>query len=350
MPPPLDELVPRCDAPPRCALEARVVACMIICRDHVRIELAVPAFPPSTPGQFLQLLCRDPGGDPGARSTGNGPAGAIGPDTRVHEWPANEFPKVVDPDFLDTQPYLRRPFSIADRWTAQDGSARLAVISRTIGPGTRWLAQLRPGDRLDVTGPLGRGFRIPSQDAPLLLVGGGVGIPPLLYLARRLHELGRRNATAIFGATTRAVLPLALAAEPPGDGAPARCIELPGAAPYPAMLTTDDGSLGLKGRVTEALLRWHERQPRGALSRPVVFACGPEAMLRAVAELTRRLEYDCQLCIERNMGCGLGTCLSCVVRARTGAHPSGWRWALACTDGPVFARDDLLDYGGCGGP
>jgi dihydroorotate dehydrogenase electron transfer subunit len=67
-------------------------------------------------------------------------------------------------------------------------------------------------------------------------------------------------------------------------------------------------------------------------------------MLKAVAQLTRELGLPCQLCVERNMGCGVGTCLSCVVRRRDARRPEGWSWALACTDGPVFERDELLDY------
>ena len=75
----------------------------------------------------------------------------------------------------------------------------------------------------------------------------------------------------------------------------------------------------------------------------MVFACGPEAMLHAVAARTRALDWDCQLCIETVMGCGLGTCLSCVVRVRDDRRSAGWRWALSCSEGPVFERDTLLD-------
>lgn len=221
----------------------------------------------------------------------------------------------------------------------------LTVISRTVGPGTRWLEQLRPGDAVDTTGPLGRGFRIPPADVPVLLVGGGVGIPPLLYLARRLHELERRNVAAIFGVTQRNLLPIPLAAEPQCDGTPSLCYAWAGGASFALTVTSDDGSIGLRGVVTDALdVLWqagrrHDR-PAGVL------ACGPDGMLRAVARWTRAAGLGCQLCIERPMGCGLGTCLSCCVRTRDAAIPAGWCWRLACTDGPVFDRDDLLDYSG----
>ncbi len=306
-------------------VDACVASCVQLCREHVAIELAPAVFPPSDPGQFLQLLCSDD----------------HAPRDADCESGRDGFPSPLDADFCAPRPYLRRPFSIADRWTAPDGSPRLLVISRSVGVGTRWLARLVAGDVLSIAGPLGRGFRTPPVDAPIALVGGGVGIPPMLYLARRLHELGHRDVTVIFGALSRDLLPLTLRSEP-GDRA-TTCVALPGDAPYPALVTTDDGSCGLHGRVTAGLARWHGDLRGGGVA-PVVYACGPEAMLRAIADLTRKLELACQLCIERNMGCGLGTCLSCIVRVRAVDRPAGWRWGLACTDGPVFDRDDLLDY------
>lgn len=311
----------------QCAVDAVVVDCIPICREHIALELAPPAFPDSTPGQFVQLLCRS----------------ATEPETEALAWPADGFPS-LSAHFSAQEPLLRRPFSIADHWIDGTGQARLRVISRAVGAGTRWLAQLQAGDTLNLTGPLGRGFCLPSPETPVVLVGGGVGIPPLMYLARRLHDLGHRDVVAIFGATTRDLLPLRLTAEPPHAATPTVCAVLPGAAAFPAILTSDDGTLGLRGRVTDALAAWHARyaDPR----RPaLVCACGPDAMLRAVADLTRAHGLACQLCIERPMGCGVGTCLSCVVRRADAEHAAGWRWALTCTDGPVFARDDLLDYG-----
>jgi dihydroorotate dehydrogenase electron transfer subunit len=315
------------DQTPRCAATGRVLRITPLCREHVCVEAAVEGFPDSDPGQFIQILCHDP--QPAAPT--------------LHEWPDGGFPSVGDPDFAGRQPFLRRPYSIADQWRAADGTMHVCVISRAVGIGSRWLETLRTGDTLDITGPLGRGFRIPRTDTHLLLIGGGVGIPPLLYLARRLHEQGRNAVTAIFGALTRELFPVRLTDEPRADGTPTRCVALPGGAPYPAIVTTDDGTLGVQGRTTDGLRKWLSEagaDARGA----TVLACGPDAMLKALAKMTRALEMDCQLCIERNMGCGIGTCLSCVVRVRDAGRPEGWRWALTCTDGPVFARDILLDY------
>lgn len=307
-------------------VDARVQSCTQLCREHVAIELAPAAFPPSDPGQFLQLLCSDEHSSRGAE----------------REWRRDGFPSPTDADFLKPRPYLRRPFSLADHWTAPDGGPRLLVISRSVGVGTRRLASLVAGDLLNIAGPLGHGFRTPPLDTPVALVGGGVGIPPLLYFARRLHELGHRHVTVIFGALSRDLLPLTLRSEPQEHAT--TCVALPGDVPYRAIITTDDGSCGLHGRVTRGLRRWYDELRSGGGAPPKVYACGPEAMLRAVADLTRELKLACQLCIERNMGCGLGTCLSCIVRVRAAERPTGWRWGLACTDGPVFDRDDLLDY------
>jgi len=310
---------------PACSVEARITRVTAVCCEHVLIEAAVSDFPPSTPGQFLQLLCQDGHTD--------------APDTE-REWPADAFPSIQGADFLQRRPYLRRPFSIADRYHAADGTTRLCVISRTVGVGTAWLEHLRAGGVLNLTGPLGRGFRIPVEPRPLLLIGGGVGIPPLLYLARELHARGHPAVYLVFGALRADLLPVELTEAPDPQGALRPCVALPGGAAYPVAITTDDGSAGLRGRVTDTLPGLAARL-RGAT--PLVLACGPEAMLRALAAQTRARGWDCQLCIERNMGCGIGTCLSCVVRRRSGPA-SGWHWALACRDGPVFERDELPDY------
>jgi dihydroorotate dehydrogenase electron transfer subunit len=300
----------------QCAVDAAVIRVLVPCREHVHIELLVPEMPPSWPGQFLQLQCSD---DPPAM------AGAAGGDA----------------DFRAARPYLRRPFSIADRWDDTAGT-HLVVISRTVGPGTRWLAEIRPGNRVNLTGPLGRGFRIPADPRPVLLVGGGVGIPPLLYTARVLCDLGWPEVRIVLGARRRDLLCVHLLEEPAVDGAPTHCVELPGRANYPTTITSDDGSVGLPGQVSAALERVH-RLPEAAAP-PLVLACGPDAMLRSVAATTAAWGWGCQLCIEKNMSCGIGTCLSCVVRVVEPSRVEGWRWGLTCTEGPVFERDELLDY------
>ncbi len=333
------------------ATDARVVSNTPLCREHVALEAVVSNFPHSHPGQFLEIACSE----------------SIARRARLCEWPTDGFPSLDGREWKGDQAFLRRPFSIADRWDEADG-AHLQVISRRVGPGTRWLEQLAPGARLNITGPLGRGFRFHglsgAGDAgaastpaslPIALVGGGVGIPPLLYMARRLHDEQFEDVNIIFGATTRDMLPVRVVAEPDVNGMPQPCVALPGGAAYPAIITTDDGSLGLHGLATDGLSAWYRERfgsresatgaAQSSVTRvPLVLACGPARMLRAIAELTRRHNLDCQLCIERSMGCGLGTCLSCVVRLCDSSRTEGWRWGLTCQDGPVFWRDELLDY------
>ncbi len=307
-----------------CALDARVIRNTALCREHVAIDVLAAGFPPSRPGEFLQLLCRDMEDE----------------SARAIEWKEGALPLLHDPEWTQSTAYLRRPFSIADRWETAEGSV-LQVISRNVGRGTSWLERLAPGDLLSVTGPLGRGFSLPPPDATVLLVGGGVGIPPLLYTARALHEAGHENVVAIFGATSADLLCVPLISTPAADGTPSRCALLAGEARFPAIITSDDGSAGVRGRVTDGMKAW--RRNARADKRPVVLACGPEPMLHAVAELTREWGAACQLCIEKHMGCGLGTCLSCVVRVRDAGRPAGWRWALSCSEGPVFERDVLVE-------
>lgn len=308
------------------AVDARVVRNLVLCRDHVAIEAVLPGFPASSPGQFLQLLCSEGDAAPG----------------RSLPWPEPARPAIRLTPGPEEEAFLRRPFSIADRWDDADGTTHLLVISRAVGPGTRWLAALAVGDTLNLTGPLGRGFDLEDLNRPLVLLGGGVGIPPLLYLARVLHARGARDVTCIFGAMQRDLFPVPLTAEPDSGGRPLACLDLPAAAPFAAIVTTDDGSLGMKGYTTAALRAWSLQ--RRAAATPLVFACGPDGMLRAAARETRALGMDCQLCIEKPMGCGLATCLSCVTQVFDPAAAGGWRWALACRDGPVFPRDALLEY------
>lgn len=285
-----------------CAVDATVVSHEHVCREHCLITVELPNFPESKPGQFMQVRCA-----------------------------------TDEASF----PMLRRPFSIADR-RETNGVTQLSLISRAIGVGTRWLDHLRVGETLNITGPLGRGYTLPEdRTQPILLVGGGVGIPPLLYLARVLKNENYQDVTVIFGVMSHDLLPVETIAPPEGDGSPSYCLKLPGDAAFPSTVTTDDGTLGLKGRVTDAITRWHSQ--RGDSSAQI-YACGPEPMLAAVANQSREFGFAAELCIEKLMGCGLGTCLSCIVKLPDNERPQGWRWGLSCQEGPVFDRDLLLEF------
>jgi len=296
-----------------------------LCREHYLLRLRVGEFPPSRPGQFVQLQCRFLSEQSGAREV---------------VWPDGALPKLTQPELADKEPFLRRPFSLAGRNDTPDG-AELEIIYRTVGTGTHWLVDVAAGDELSVLGPLGNAFEIRAERPAAALVGGGVGIPPLIYLAEALGATGKRVA-AFNGVETADLLPLTLVpgAEVRTDGLPTACVmELArhGAA---AAVATDDGSLGRAGFVHEAFEHWLA-DTRAACDELVVYACGPEAMMRAVGKACIARGVECQLALERHMACGMGTCQSCVVKIRDDSD-RGWSFKLCCADGPVFDAREVV--------
>jgi len=305
---------------------ARVLDNRSICPDHYRLTLSLASLPPSRPGQFINIRCDE--------------APTAGPPRPV-DWPEGRIPRLSQPELLGRKPLLRRPFSLAGRRDAPDGSVQVDIIHHVVGVGTTYLAQLRPGREVSVLGPLGNGFTIAASRPLAAVLGGGAGIPPLVYLAEALTAAGK-EVVAFAGARTAEALPLsANDSEPPSRaGQPSLCTAEFAAWAVPTVVTTDDGSLGLGGLVHEGFLRWlDERQP--AAADLAVYACGPEPMMQAVAEICLRRGIDCQVAMERYMACGLGTCQSCVCKVRSDAPP-GWAFKLVCRDGPVFRAEELI--------
>jgi len=198
---------------------------------------------------------------------------------------------------------LRRPISICDI----EGGC-LKIVFEVKGTGTRWLAEQVSG-QLDILGPLGTGFSVDGQN--ILLVGGGIGTPPLLYAAR--VAAGRTTAILGFGSDRQVILQ---------DAFQDACDKL--------ILTTDDGSMGEPGQVTGPLER--ELQT-GAYD--MVLTCGPKPMLRAVAAMAAQYHIACQVSTEERMACGVGACLGCTVTMRNGDN------LRACADGPVFHAEEV---------
>ncbi len=200
-----------------------------------------------------------------------------------------------------------KPFSLAN-------ADPISLTVAAVGPFSRALHQLRVGDWLWVRGPLGTGYDLPEpiSPGPILLIGGGYGVAPLLFLARRALAMSYQ-VMAIIGARRRQDLLLVPAFE---------------SLAIPLWLTTEDGSTGLKGRVTDAIalaLTESSGHPR------TVYACGPTGMLEAVAAYCAAETIPVQLSWEAHMRCGLGLCGSCEVG-------QGW---LTCLDGPVFPFNPL---------
>ncbi|MHC4982158.1 MAG: dihydroorotate dehydrogenase electron transfer subunit [Planctomycetota bacterium] len=307
---------------------ADVAANSQVCEEHYRLTVALKAFPPSRPGQFIQLLCRRPGEHA---------------SFDLVDWPEAAMPKFAQPELTEAQPLLRRPLSIAGRRDGAGGASELDLIYRVVGTGTRWLTGVRPGEPLSVLGPLGNAFTIRSDRPQAALVGGGVGIPPMLYLAEALVAAGR-EVTALTGASRKALLPLSLTegAGVSGEAVATTCVGgLPAAVK--AIVATDDGSLGFKGFVSEAFDTWLGAQGLGG-DDLVVYCCGPEALMEAVGNICLARGIECQLAMERYMACGMGTCQSCNVKIRDPAAPKhrGWSYKLCCTDGPVFDASELI--------
>lgn len=208
-------------------------------------------------------------------------------------------------------PLLRRPFSI-HRLLAPD---RIQLLFRVVGKGTGLLAESRPGQQLSLIGPLGRGFR-PVARGPACLVGGGIGIAPLLFLADRLclASPDPHPCTVLLGAQTGAEL-TTLARE----FAALRC---------QVETATDDGSLGHRGFVTDLLA------PHLATAQQV-YICGPQPMMARIALQCQAAQVGCQASLEAHMACGLGACLGCTV------HGSDDRYRHVCKHGPVFPAEEV---------
>ena len=211
-----------------------------------------------------------------------------------------------------SDPLLGRAFSIHRRRATERGE-EFAILFDIIGRGTDWLAARDPGDAVRIVGPLGRGFEPRARVQRMLLVGGGIGSAPLIWLADQLVADGREVTLAVGGRSEAQIFPAHLL---PPD------VEL--------VVATEDGTLGRRGLVTapfEELLPWCDQ----------VFACGPNPMFEAMHGVARQsgLRKPIQGLLEQTMACGMGICYSCAVFPRRG----GVR--LACTDGPMFDLRDL---------
>jgi dihydroorotate dehydrogenase electron transfer subunit len=210
---------------------------------------------------------------------------------------------------------LRRPFSIHQVERHGPSFGTIELVFDVIGPGTRALAALRPHDTVDVLGPLGRPFTLPEGPASCLLVGGGYGTAPLFFLAEELRVRGCR-IDFIAGASTSERLFKAIEAKRLGRL---------------AVVTTEDGSSGQRGRVTDPLPALMAQAHT-----ELVYACGPMPMLAAVSRLAAAAGVPCEVAVEEQMACGTGICFSCVIPVADPADPGSTRMARSCVEGPVL--------------
>ncbi|MFB0556929.1 MAG: dihydroorotate dehydrogenase electron transfer subunit [Dehalococcoidia bacterium] len=216
---------------------------------------------------------------------------------------------------------LRRPLSVH-----QVSSREIALLFKVAGKGTLWLSQRQTGDRIDILGPLGRGFSIEPGARNLLLVAGGIGIAPLAFLMQ--YASSQHQITLIQGASTAAQL------YPFSSAGQKRSKLSPSPKGVQFIPVTEDGSMGKKGMATDILPDFLDRADQ-------VYACGPADMYKAMAEMSWRAKQSnlklkkCQVSLEVRMGCGFGACYSCTINTKKGLKQ-------VCRDGPVFELDDII--------
>ena len=223
-----------------------------------------------------------------------------------------ELPQILPGHFVellvaDTRnAFLRRPISIYD---VQAERNSFELLIQIVGEGTQLMSQLESGDTINTIYPLGNGFKTKTKAKNILLIGGGVGVAPLLYLAKQLNEEGIRPKILLGGRAEKNI------------------IEVDNFAKYGEVyISSEDGSIGEKGFVTQHTV----------MQEPIdkIYTCGPDPMMRAVADIAFARNIDCEVSLENMMACGIGACLCCVTDTKEGHK-------CVCTDGPVFNTKEL---------
>lgn len=219
-------------------------------------------------------------------------------------------------------PLLRRPFSIHRRIVDVPGGCIVEILYKVVGSGTAKLAGYTKEHFIDSLGPLGNGFSLPDSTRDIVIVAGGIGVAPMLFLAEAIqHKGGDLHGQAIYIGGRNAMDLL--------------CLDRFSAMGMRVTATTEDGSYGKKGFVVEPFAKalQNSRVKR-------VYACGPRGMLAAVASLSIQCGVPCQISVETTMACGMGACLGCalVPDEKTGQYHH------ACLDGPVFEAEKLIPF------
>lgn len=213
----------------------------------------------------------------------------------------------------DKSALLPRPISICETDAA---NGRLRIVYRVAGKGTTEFSRYKTGHRIDILGALGNGFPLEKAEGKrVFLIAGGIGIPPMLELAKSLHHA--KAVDVIAGYRDKALF---LAED---------------LAKYaPVHIATEDGSAGIQGNVMTVI-------EQEFLEADIIFACGPLPMLRAVKKYAAEKDMEAYISLEERMACGVGACLGCVVKTRETDPHSHVNNARICTDGPVYAAEDV---------
>ena len=226
----------------------------------------------------------------------------------------------------DRSNILRRPFSVYRVHKRGGWASTIEIVFDVRGPGSAYLSELRSHASVDMIGPLGRGFQLPKRRAHCLLVGGGIGATPLFFLADELRNAGHR-VDLVLGARSANLLLNPIEARRLGSV---------------CAMTTDDGSAGEQGIVTDVLPDMIER-----CHSEVIYACGPHPMLAAVSGVAVHQKLPVQVAVEELMACGYGVCMTCVMPLRGKAKKDqapedAIVYARSCTEGPVFNGGNVI--------
>jgi dihydroorotate dehydrogenase electron transfer subunit len=242
---------------------------------------------------------------------------------------------------LVADPLLPRAFSIYRISQEEGGAPVLEILYKVLGKGTQYLAQMDPGQAVEILGPLGNRFTVPETVETAVLVAGGIGVPPISALAMEIVRGQRRLEVFLGGKTADDIL---CAEDFEGVGATLH-------------ITTEDGSRGTRGVITDLLEPFLESLGNPAIrqlgnqegpsrpaaqppSRLAIFTCGPPGMLAAVSRVAEGRGVACQTSVEANMACGFGACMGCAIEVRSSGP--GPAYKLVCKDGPVFDSRDLV--------
>ena len=253
---------------------------------------------------------------------------------------AGEF-VMIRPSWVG-DPFLPRAFSIYRISTRPSGAGSppgdtppvIEILYKVLGRGTQCLSRMEPGQEIEILGPLGNAFTLPKDLEQAVLVAGGIGVPPIAALATQLSHIRNskfdiRNLEVFLGGKTHEDILCVKDFEEAGAG---------------VHITTEDGSLGTRGLITDLLrpfLITHHApraEPRDEASRLTLYTCGPPGMLAAVARLAEESGVPWQVSVEANMACGFGACMGCAVEVKA----DGKSYKLVCKDGPVFDSREIV--------
>jgi len=317
-------------------LKSKILSNIEVAESHFRMELACP---PNFSFKKKSLIKRNTREE----ELINEIAAVARPGQFIHLLipPPQPSPSTGRENWYD--PLLRRPFTI---YRAKNGS--IEILFQVIGRGTRLLSQKRTGDEVRIMGPLGNSFFIPDELETAILVGGGIGIASLMMLAEELKQKKKRSIGLIGAQNCRRLL----------------CVDEFQAAGVEVYVSTDDGSCGYHGLVTELLRQILSKQAEGqggkrarrqegkdvsfithhssliTLHASHIYACGPDGMLKSVAKTAVEFHIPAQLALENRMACGVGACLGCVLKIKSAN--GGFGYKRVCTEGPIFDAQDIV--------